>query len=85
VGKFGELVPTLFLAHTLDLDLQVSYFKMMMGHNFEQILWEENNFNPFIKLWHKVFKYLIFNLKLSEFIKIANITAIQVLGFVEDE
>jgi hypothetical protein len=47
-----------------------------MEHNFEQILWEENNFNPLTRLWHKVFKYLIFNHKLLEFIKIAEIIVI---------
>jgi hypothetical protein len=29
VGEFGELAPTLLLAHTLDL--QISYFQMTMG------------------------------------------------------
>jgi len=32
-SKVGESKDALLLAHTLDL--QVSYFKMMMGHNFE--------------------------------------------------
>jgi len=63
VGEFGELVPTLLLAHTLDL--QVSYFKMTMGYNFEQVLWKENDFNPLNKLWCKVFGSPILNQKFS--------------------
>jgi hypothetical protein len=35
VGEFGELVPTLLLAHTLDL--QVSYFKMNKSYERKMI------------------------------------------------
>jgi hypothetical protein len=60
--------------HTLDL--QGFFFKMTMCHNFEPILCEENDFNPLTKLWHGVFGSLIFNHKLVEYIKLAEIAIV---------
>ncbi len=68
VGEFGELVPTLLLAHTLDL--QVFYFKMTMGYNSKQILWKENDFNTLTKLWCKVFGFPILNHKFHNSLKL---------------
>jgi hypothetical protein len=82
MDEFGELVPLLLLIHTLNL--QVSYFKMTMGHNYEQVLWKDF-FNPFTSLRCKVFGPPIFNNKLLEFIKIAKIIVVKVIGFIENE
>jgi hypothetical protein len=49
---------------------------MAMCHNFKPILFEENDFNPLTKLWHGVFGSLIFNHKLLEFIKLAEIVIV---------
>jgi len=74
VGDVDKMVPTLLSNHTLDL--QVFFFKMAMCHNFEHVLCEENYFNPLTKLWHGVFGSLVFNHKLLEFIKLAEIVIV---------
>jgi hypothetical protein len=56
---------------------------MMMGHDSKQFLWEESDFNPLTRLWHKDSRSPILNHKLLEFIKIVEIAAIQVFGSVE--
>ncbi len=56
-----------------------------MGHNSKQFLREESDFNPLTRLWHKDSRSPIFNHKLLEFIKIVEIAAVQVFGFVENE
>jgi len=82
MGEFRELVPLLLSIHTLNL--QVFYFKITMGHNYEQVIWKENDFNPFTWFWRKVFGPPIFN-KLFKFIKIVKIIVVKVLGFIENE
>jgi hypothetical protein len=74
VGDVDKMVPTLLSNHTLDL--QVFFFKMTMCHNFKNVLCEKNDFNPLTKLWHRVFGSLIFNHKLSKFIKLAKIAIV---------
>jgi hypothetical protein len=69
VGDADKMVFALLSIHTLDL--QNLFFKMTMCHNSKIVLCEENNFNPFTKLWHKVFGFLVLNHKLSKFIKLA--------------
>jgi hypothetical protein len=83
VSDADKMVPNLLSNHTLDL--QVFFFKMIMCHNFKHVLYEENDFNPLTKFWHRVFGFLIFNHKLLGFIKLAEIVIIQVLGSIEDE
>jgi hypothetical protein len=48
VGDVDKMVPTLLSSHTLDL--QAFFFKMTMCHNFELVLRDENDLNPFTKL-----------------------------------
>jgi hypothetical protein len=56
-----------------------------MLHQSKAILSEENEFNPLIRIWCKIFASAIFNHKISKFIKLVEIVTLQVLGFVEDE
>jgi hypothetical protein len=58
---------------------------MTILHNFEVILQEENDLNPFTRLWCKVFSTSILNHKLLKYIKSAKIVVVQVLGSIEDE
>jgi len=67
------------------LDLQSSHFKVTMMHNFEGILWEENNLNLITKLWHKITINPILNHKLSKFMKLVEIEIVQVFGLIEDK
>jgi hypothetical protein len=65
------------------LDLQSNHFKMTMLHNYEAILHEKNQFNPLMRLWHKISTSGVFNLNLSKYIKLVEITIVQVIGLVE--
>jgi hypothetical protein len=58
---------------------------MTMLHNSKAALYEENWFNPLIRLWRKISTFVIFNLNLSKYIKLAKITVVQVIGLVEDK
>jgi hypothetical protein len=83
VGESEKVVLALLSAHALDL--HVSFFKMIMGHNFDPVLCEENDFNLFTRMWCKVSGSPFLNHKLSKFIKLAEITIVLVFGFVKDE
>ncbi len=62
-----------------------SFLKMTILHNFEVILQEENDLNPFTRLWCKVFSTSILNHKFLKYIKLAKIVVVQVLGSIEDQ
>jgi hypothetical protein len=83
VGESRKVILALLSAHAMDL--HVYFFKMIMGHNSDPILREENDLNPFIRMWCKVSGSPFLKHKLSEFIKLAEITIILVLVFVKDE
>jgi hypothetical protein len=75
VGEYGKVVLALLSTHALDL--HVSFLKMIIGHNFDPILHEESDLNPFTRMWCKVYRSPLFNHKLSEFIKFTKITLVQ--------
>jgi hypothetical protein len=54
-----------------------------MLHNYEATLHEENQLNPFTRLWCKVFTSIVLNLNLSKYIKLDEISVVQVIGLVE--
>lgn len=83
VGESRKYVFALFFGQALDL--QTFFSKMTMLHQSKAILWEENEFNPLIRIWCKIFTSAILNHKISKFIKLVEIVTLQVLGFVEDE
>jgi hypothetical protein len=56
-----------------------------MLHQFEAILQENNELNPLIRIYTKIFASTIFNHNLSKFIKLAKIAVVQMFCFVEDE
>jgi len=58
---------------------------MTVVHNYEAIIFKDNELNLVIRLWHKVSSFSILNHKLSEFIKLVKIVDVQILGFVKDE
>jgi hypothetical protein len=59
---------------------------MTMIHNFENVMCDsESNLNPMTRLWCKITMSPPLNHKLLEYMKLAKITTIQVLGFVEDK
>lgn len=65
------------------LDSQCFFFKVIA--NIESILKKVSNVNPMTQLWAKINSSTIFKLKLLEFIKLAEITCVQVLGPMEVE
>jgi hypothetical protein len=84
VGQTRKIVLALLSSH--NLDLQCSHFKMTMIHNFEIVMCDsESNLNPMIQLWCKITISPTLNNKLLEYMKLAEITDVQVLGLVEDE
>jgi hypothetical protein len=58
---------------------------MTVVHNYEAIIFKDNELNLVIRLWHKVSSFSILNHKLSEFIKLVKIVDVQILGFFKDE
>jgi hypothetical protein len=56
-----------------------------MLHNFETTLHEKDHLNPRMRLWCKTSISIVLNLNLSEYIKLAEIIVIQVIGLVENE
>jgi hypothetical protein len=83
VGKDGVLVKVLFTGNVLNL--KCSYFKMTVAINNEQIMKEKSLVNLVMRLWTKISSFLILKHKLSKFMKLIEITHVQVLGFVKDE
>ena len=67
------------------LSKQSSFLKISMLNNAQQVV--DNNFgmNPLTCLWVKLSNNALLASKLLEFLKLAKIAAITILGFVEDE
>jgi hypothetical protein len=83
MGKDGMWVDVLLDSY--ELDLQYSFCKMTVVINSESMLKEVSNKNSIIWLWVKITFFPILKINLSNFIKLAKITCVQVLGFVKDE
>ncbi len=81
VGDYDKVVFILLLIQ--NLDCQMCFFKLIMLHNVEAILHEDNKLNPIARLWQKVSTHAIFNHKLFEYMKFVKIATIQVLGSTE--
>jgi hypothetical protein len=58
---------------------------MTMATNNELVLKQVLDKNLVIQLWVKITSFPILKIKLSKFIKLAEITRVNVLGFVKDE
>jgi len=56
-----------------------------MATNNELVLKQVLDKNLIIQLWVKITSFPILKIKLSKFIKLAEITRVNVLGFVKDE
>jgi hypothetical protein len=56
-----------------------------MGHNVEVVMQEPSNVNLVIQMWLMIQSSPFLVLKLSEYIKVVEITMMQVLGLIEDE
>lgn len=57
---------------------------MAKVHKSKPILWKDNDFNPVIRLWHKVFSFAI-NHKLFESRKQVKKIVVQIFRSIEDE
>ncbi len=58
---------------------------MTMVHNVKPILCEDNELNPINRLWWNFFMFAIPTHKLSEYMKLVEITIVQVLSCVENK
>jgi hypothetical protein len=67
------------------LELQSSFFKITMMSNAQAAMSHSTNENPMSRLWRKLSSNGLMSAKLSEFMKVAEIAHVQVLGSVEDE
>ena len=79
----GRSIPPLLDCHILDL--QSFFFKLIMSHNAMVVMAETNDLNPVIRMWLKVAVSSFLSHKLSEFIKLAEMATVQIIGSVEDE
>jgi hypothetical protein len=73
------------LLDSQQLDVQASYFTLTMSHNAEVVMHEPSDVNLVTRMWLKIQSSLLLVLKLSEYIKVTEITLMQVLSLVEDE
>jgi len=80
--NMGKLFPPYFQVRNLCCNLV--FFEKIMLHDFEVVLWIENDLNPLTKLWCKVFSFPILNHKLLEYIKLVEIAIVQVLSLDEN-
>jgi len=83
VGKEEVIVKALLDGHALHL--QCSFFKMTMVANSEAVMKEESLVNSVTRLWTKINSSSILKHKLSKFIKLVEITCVEVLGSIESE
>lgn len=56
-----------------------------MNRNVETLIWEPSNVNPIIQMWLKIQFFSLLVLKLSEYMTIAEIVMVQVLGLIAYE
>jgi hypothetical protein len=67
------------------LGVQKSVFKIIMRSNAKAALGPPSTINPLTKMWRIIFHFTILSCSISEYVKLAKITTIQVLGLVEDQ
>lgn len=67
------------------LNYEASMFKMTMIANAEAAMIRPMEVNPFTSIWRTISANGLLSHNLSEFIKVAEIACVQVLGSVEDE
>jgi hypothetical protein len=56
-----------------------------MNHNVEAMMQEPSDVNPVAQMWLKIQFSPLLVLKLNEYIKVAEIAMVQILGSIEDE
>jgi hypothetical protein len=81
--KEDFVVPALVDAHRL-AD-QSSFFKLSMTSNSQWAVENSFGFNPLSRRWQKLASNALLASKLSEFVKIAEVAVVTILGSVEDE
>jgi hypothetical protein len=64
---------------------QPAFFKLSMLSNSQWIIEHSFEVNPLSRLWQKLGSNALLASKLSEFVKIAEVAIVTVLGFVEDK
>ena len=76
-------MPALINGYTLDL--QWSFFKLTMKHHTANVMAERNDVNRVSRLWFKVAASSILSVKLNEYLKLAELATVHILGSLEDE
>jgi hypothetical protein len=67
------------------LDVQKSMFKIIMKSNAKVALGPPNTINPLTKMCRIIFHFIVLSRNISKYVKLTQITMIQVLGSMEDE
>jgi hypothetical protein len=80
--KGRSVVPRLL--DSKHLDVQVSHFKLTMSHNVEAMMRESKDVNLVTHMWLKIQSSTFLVHKLSEYMKVVEITMVMVLGSIED-
>ena len=70
---------------TMELDEQATMFKVAMKGNYHATVQGDLPLNPLTHLWHHIEANGLLWQKLSEYLKIAELTVVTILGIVEDE
>jgi len=67
------------------LNYEAGFFKLTMIANAEAAMQRPLEVNPFTSIWRTIYSNGMLQFSLSEFLKLAEIACVQVLGSVEDE
>ncbi len=81
--KGRSIVPGLL--DSRQLNVQAFHFKLTMSHNVEAMMQESKDVNPTPHMWLKIQSSTFLVQKLNEYMKVAEIAIVMVLGLVEDE
>jgi hypothetical protein len=69
----------------VNLDMQTSLFKMTMKENAQAMMKKPYYINPATRLWRSIVANSFLRHSLSEYIKVAEVALVMVLGSVQDE
>jgi hypothetical protein len=81
--KGGFIIPRLL--NSSQLDVQASHFRLTISHNDEAMIQKSKDVNFIFHMWLKIQSSAILDQKLNEYMKVAEITMVMVLGLMEDE
>ncbi len=70
---------------SLDLDLQMLFFKLTNKSNVNSTTVFPQKVNSLTRLWTSLVASLVIILQLPEYFKLVEIAMVQMIGYVEDE